>query len=292
MQRSACANKPRFAAAYAVERLVKVEVIVGDVGQHGDAEAHVGDAAQRERVRTDLHRDRARAARPHLGEDALQIVGERRRVVERPHRVAEVRAERADPARDDPGAVEDRRDKVRRRRLAVGAGDADDRHPERRLAVEGGSQPRERAHLVAHDERGDPGGSGSTDAACSRSSATALAPRAIASGNERRAVLALPAQRDEQRPRPRRARVVHDAVISPPSGPSARTSSSDAANVSRVIRSSASTRRARRPSDRQAATPAPVRGPSGRGWRRRDSRRAASRSRASSANAGAATSLP
>jgi hypothetical protein len=48
----------------------------------------VKTAAEREGVRADLHRDSPGAARAHLREDALQIVGERRRVVERPHRVA------------------------------------------------------------------------------------------------------------------------------------------------------------------------------------------------------------
>ena len=59
---------------------MKIEMVARDVRQHGEREIDPGDTFERERVRADLHHDRARAAIAHLCESLLQFVRERRRI--------------------------------------------------------------------------------------------------------------------------------------------------------------------------------------------------------------------
>jgi hypothetical protein len=60
------------------------------------AATYVIDATERERVRGDFHRDHTRAGVAHLGEEAVQFQGKRRRVLERPRACAEHAAQRTD----------------------------------------------------------------------------------------------------------------------------------------------------------------------------------------------------
>ena len=59
--------------------------------------------------------------------------------------------DRAEQAAADAGGLEDRREQIRRRRLAVGAGDADDLHLAARMAVERRGEQRQREPRVLDD---------------------------------------------------------------------------------------------------------------------------------------------
>ena len=118
---------------------VEVEVVARQVGEDAGGEAQVVDAPQRQRVRRHLHHAGAAAVGHHLAQHPLQLGRFRRRPRSRLDlAIADAVADRADAPAADAGRLEDRRQQVRGRRLAVGAGDADERQLVARMAVEGG----------------------------------------------------------------------------------------------------------------------------------------------------------
>ena len=64
-----------------LHRAVEVEVVLREVRERGDANVDAAHAAERERVRRDLHRDVRGAARAHLRHRARDVVGLGRRVL-------------------------------------------------------------------------------------------------------------------------------------------------------------------------------------------------------------------
>jgi hypothetical protein len=111
-------------------------------------------APQRQRVRRDLHHAGAAAFLEHLAQHLLQL----RRLGGRPGSVELARADpvadRPDPPALDPRRFEDRREHVGRGRLAVGAGDADERQLLAGIAVEGRRDLGERRARGGHLEPG------------------------------------------------------------------------------------------------------------------------------------------
>ena len=119
-------------------------MIPGQVREDGGSEAHAVHALQRKRVRGHLHDRRSAALLEHLGEQLLHV----RRLGRRARRLAFDRGRRGrhgtHHARGEPGRVEHGRQQVTGRRLAVGAGDADDRHAAARAVEEPVGEQRQR----------------------------------------------------------------------------------------------------------------------------------------------------
>ena len=109
-------------------------------------------ALELQRVRGDLHRARDVARVEHLAERALEVEGLGRRAHDLVLDAADHRLDRPEQPARQARALEQRAREERRRRLAVGAGDA--RHAQRRgrVAVEAGGRDGHRgAHVVDHD---------------------------------------------------------------------------------------------------------------------------------------------
>ena len=105
---------------------VEVEVVVAEVGEHGDVEVDLGDAPQLERVRGHLHHRRRAAAVDRGAQQRLQQRRLGRRLRRRHDAVAEPVLDGAEARHALPGRRQHRFDEIRGRRLAAGAGDADD----------------------------------------------------------------------------------------------------------------------------------------------------------------------
>ena len=129
---------------------MKVEVILGQVGEDRDGEVDRVGAVQRERVRGDLDRACSVAPVEHLAECALQIDRLGRRALH-------LALDAADHALDGPqqaglasAGLEQRSDQERGRRLAVGPRHADRLQARGRIAVERRRRGRHRgAHVRA-----------------------------------------------------------------------------------------------------------------------------------------------
>ena len=118
-------------------------MVATEVGEHGDVEMTPDDTLQRQRVRRHLHHDGGHALVDELGEASLQI----RRLG---------RGVRTGQGADHPGrstgSLEDRGDQARRRRLAVRAGDPDERQGATRVAEERRRQVAHRNRRVGDDD--------------------------------------------------------------------------------------------------------------------------------------------
>ena len=164
-------------------------MVARQVREDAGGEPHVGDAVQHERVRRDFHRaGLAAALRPFRAAaagfpEASGVVcdASRSSAAAGPTRNVTV------PSRPHgrPAASKHRRQQIGRRRLAVGAGDADDRQRLARMAVEdrgqfGERQPRVRRAQPGHDCCSAGAGVSATIAAAPRRSASAanVAPSA------------------------------------------------------------------------------------------------------------------
>ena len=110
-------EEPRLRREVALDRPVKVEVILTEVREHRDREARRVDARQFERMRRHLHGDRGHPVGAKTGQASLQIG--------RLGRGAHT-GQRADDAGATTAGLEDRGQEVHRGRLAVGPGDTDD----------------------------------------------------------------------------------------------------------------------------------------------------------------------
>ncbi len=126
---------------------VVVEVVAGEVREDGDPELEAVDALEGERVRGHLEHGAPAPGVHHLPEEGLEV----RRLGRRAHRLGDAVAhavlDGADEAHRLPGGAEGRVHEVRRRRLAVRAGDADEvelarRVPEDRRGERGEGRPR------------------------------------------------------------------------------------------------------------------------------------------------------
>ena len=132
---------------------MEVEVILGQVGEHGRGDVHAGGALELQRVRGDLHRARDVARVEHLAERALEVERLGRRPHDRAILPAHDRLDRPEQAAAQARALQQRPREERRRGLAVGAGDAGDPQRRRRIAVEARRGDR---HRLAHVGRPRP----------------------------------------------------------------------------------------------------------------------------------------
>ncbi len=119
-------EKPPLRLEVRLHVAVKVEVILAEIREDEDAEAHAVEPVEDGRVRRRLHRARAVAGVEHLAERPLQVD----RLGCRPHDAAalaaDARLDRPEQARPPPRGSEDREQEERRRRLPARAGDARD----------------------------------------------------------------------------------------------------------------------------------------------------------------------
>ena len=157
-------------------------MVAAEVGEARRREPHAADPAQHQRVAGDLHDDGARAGLGHGGEQRVQAgasgvvraLGIAVTLRRAPIRVCTV------PIRPVPRpAAQAGLDQVGRRRLAVGAGDADDR-VRRWLAVDAVGQGAEHGPRVVDDAHRQAGGGASARPAGLVRTATAPAAAAWA----------------------------------------------------------------------------------------------------------------
>ena len=129
---------------------MKIEMIAREVGEHRGAEMEVVDTAQRQGVRGCFDHARTAARIDHVAQHPLQF----RRLGCRPRcrdfAVGDLISHRPDAAALDAGCLEDRREKVRRRRLAVRARDPDQHEVRARVAEERRGERGEREPGVGH----------------------------------------------------------------------------------------------------------------------------------------------
>jgi hypothetical protein len=96
----AAGEEPSLHLEVGLERLVEIEMVPGQVGEHGGAEFEPEHALLRDAVRAHLHHRAAAAGVAHLGQHAEDVEGLGRRAEggdgPRPEVVAD-RAEEADP---------------------------------------------------------------------------------------------------------------------------------------------------------------------------------------------------
>ena len=103
-------------------------MVACQVREHSRRKRHPIHASQRQRVRRHFHRARAAALVDHLAKQRLDVRCLRRRARRFVDDVADAVGHRAEQAAPDAGRLENRRDEIRRRGLAVGAGDPDHLH--------------------------------------------------------------------------------------------------------------------------------------------------------------------
>ena len=147
-------EEPALGAAVLVEGAVEVEVILREVGEDADVERERVDARERQRVRADLHRHPANAARTHGGQHRLDLERLRRRLAGGPDLVADDVLDRAENPGGASADAQQRVDQVRGRRLAVRARDADQRQGAGGMVPVGAGQRGERAARRWDDDLG------------------------------------------------------------------------------------------------------------------------------------------
>ena len=151
-------EEPRLGGGVALEVAVEVEVIPGQVGEHGGVEAAARDALLGERVGGDLQRDVRGARGAHLGEQRLERdrVGGGER--SRPARPVEAIGDGSHHARAPSRRAPDRLQQVGGGRLAVGPGHTDERERGARVAREvSGGAGEEAVRRVQANHRGASG---------------------------------------------------------------------------------------------------------------------------------------
>ena len=128
-------------------------MIAREVGECRRREGAPRHAFLRERMARDLHGGHSRSGLHHAREQRLQLVGFRRSVRRLRVPARPARLDGAEKTGREARARANLLGEIRRRRLAVGAGDAEKLHPLRRLAVEPGSGERERAPGLRGDDQ-------------------------------------------------------------------------------------------------------------------------------------------
>ena len=138
-----------------LERAVKVEVILGEVGEHRHVELQLVHPVERQRVRGHLHRHAADPGGTHLGQHRLELQRLRRRLIGHAGLGADHVLDRADDSGAQPPRAQERVHQVRRGGLAVGAGDPHQRERGRRMPVERPGQASQRPARRGHEHLGD-----------------------------------------------------------------------------------------------------------------------------------------
>ncbi len=115
---------------------MEVEVVLGEVREGRDAEAHGVDAVEREAVARHLHHEMGRARVDHLTGEARDVVGLGRRVGRGAGDAGAAEGHRAHHRWPTASRAHRRLEQGGRRGLAVGARDADYLERARRLAVD------------------------------------------------------------------------------------------------------------------------------------------------------------
>jgi hypothetical protein len=154
-RREVLEEEPRLGGEVALDIAVEIEVIARQVGEHRGVEAGAGDALLVERVRGDLDRHVRGPTGAHAREEPLQRDRVGRRERRGLGRVGVAIGDRPDDARPEPGRPPDLLQQIRRRRLPVGPGDADDGERRGRIAREPRRSPSEERTRGAgrHDDR-------------------------------------------------------------------------------------------------------------------------------------------
>ena len=145
-----------------VHRLVIVEVVAREVGEHGGAELQAQHALLVDTMGADLHHGLFAAGVAHLREHAENVEGLGGGLVRRDGAGAEVVVDRADET-DALLAAEQVLDQVGDGGLAVGSGDADDLEVAVGELVETAGDAGERGAGVGDLDEGDLGGRGRRD---------------------------------------------------------------------------------------------------------------------------------
>ena len=142
-----------------LHRAVEVEVVLREVREADGGEADALEPPHRDRDRGGLEHAGGITRVAHAREQPVQVGRLGRRQRERLAHAADARLDRAEQAAPPAGRVEHGREQEGRRRLAVRAGDADDRELLARAAAEHVRERAERrAHpLGAHLRQGDAG---------------------------------------------------------------------------------------------------------------------------------------
>ena len=132
-------EQPPLGPVVVVQVGVEVEVVLGQVGEHGRLEAGAVDPVQGQAVAGHLHRRRLHARVGHLGQQPLEVWGLGGGVDGRPAGVADPHLDGAQQPRDQAGGPEDRLQHEGGGGLAVGAG-----HPDQVEAARGMVEERRR----------------------------------------------------------------------------------------------------------------------------------------------------
>ena len=115
--------------------LVEIEVVLGQVGKDGRIVFDAGDAVQGQGMAGNFHDDMGHALFLHESQEVLEFDDIRRRVVDRQFFIVDEGVDGADDADMIACSPQDMGDDVSRRRLAVGAGDADHAHLLARIII-------------------------------------------------------------------------------------------------------------------------------------------------------------
>src|SRR3989440_5083977 len=128
-------EEDRLRVEIALQRAVKVEVFRREGLEHRDVDLASANLAQRQRVRGRLEHPPPAARDEELGEELLDLDRLLRALprVVRPFVAGKLEVHRRRESRPLPGRLEHVRDEVHGRRLAVGAGDADELQLARRV---------------------------------------------------------------------------------------------------------------------------------------------------------------
>ncbi len=132
-----------FGARVRLEGSVKIEMVLGEVREHCHVEGQLLHTLEDEGVRGHFEDDAPHAHLEHLGQHGLDVQRFRRGLARLVTLVTDHVLNGADDAGAEPAPAQERLHQVRGRRLAVGAGDADQREPSRRMSVVQGGQPRQ-----------------------------------------------------------------------------------------------------------------------------------------------------
>ena len=207
-RRQELGEEPPLGDGVLLHRAVEVEVVLGEVREHGHVEGDAVHAVERERVGGHLHRHPAHAGRHHLREQPLQLDRLGRGLTRVASPAADDVLDGADDARLEAAGPEERLAEVRRGGLAVRARDADDGQGSRGMAVVGVGQPRQGPPGVRDQDPSD----GLSRQGVRRLRHDRMGAALDRLGDEAVAVGAKPSDRDEAAAGGDPARVVREAA--------------------------------------------------------------------------------
>ncbi len=150
----AAVEQQRLGLEVVLKIAVKVQVVLGQVGERADGEPGTGDPAHGQRVAGDLHRHVGHPLLDHHGQQRLQVggLGRGERAVQ-PF-AGDAGLDGADQSGAEPGRLQRRLQQVGGGGLAGGAGHTEHLQPPRRVAVDQGRCRAEHAAwIVVHQQR-------------------------------------------------------------------------------------------------------------------------------------------